>query len=483
MLRALNEITIDIPYGIKNTPPPSINPVPPDFIHGIYGIAAKQGTDEEAIKNIIGRHPKNALLLVLDEATDMPTAIINALPNLQKGLEDRFQAIAIGNSNSTTDLHGSLSTPKNGWDSIDPAKHFRWETTQPGGVCLYLNPYDSPAIHETDPKKKAALSVFLMTEDKLLKAEREEGIDSDGFWRFTMGFWRSRSTNKTIVSENFLREYDPTRHAEFSGKHELAICAGLDPAFTAGGDKCILRLAVLGHHVNGKMVLDYRGDAFVFKINILAHTGLSVEKQIATQVIDICKRYNVPLNTLCIDASGQGRGLADVIQLLSGQGLTPTKIYSTNVGKKKDASAYDIVISSAYEMWSTGRLYINHGQIFGLDALAYNQLHNRLIIEKGGKKDLERKQDYKNRMSITSSALGRSPDEADAAMLCLQSAIIHHGFYPGQTRDIVNYSSDTARAFDIARKQYIQQQEQSRVFKLQGTYSKGIASLLKKRMY
>jgi len=483
VLRALKESKIKYPLRINNTPPPSIALEPPDFIHGIYGIAAKQGSEEDTIKNIIGRHPKSALMLILDEATEMPMAILNAVPNLKKGLADRFQAVAIGNPNSTEDLHGVVSIPAVGWGNIDPKKDFRWVTTQPNGVCLYFNPYDSPAIHETDPVKKKALSVFLMTEEKLIESERNEGVDSDGFWRFTMGFWKARSTeSKKIVTEEFLKDYDPTRPAEFSGLHTLHITAGLDPAFSTGGDKCILRLAVLGHHVNGRMVLDYRGPHFVFHIKILPNTGKSAEIQIADQVIAICIQYQIPLNVLCIDASGQGRGLADVIQLRSGTGFTPTKIYSTNIGQHK-VNSPDIVTTSSYEMWTTGKEFITNRQIHGLDPLAYGQLHTRHIIDKGGKKALEKKAEYKSRMSKANSSLGRSPDEADAAMLCLQSAILHFGFFPGQELEVVRYANEESRHYDVALKAYQEQLAPKAPYNPRAAYSKGIGSLLGKRSF
>lgn len=482
VLRALQEMSIQIPLVISNSPPPSIRYDPNDFMHGIFGVAAKEGNEDKTIESIKGRHPKDSLLLVLDEATDMPIGITTAVPNLRQGLSDRFQAMALGNSKSWTDLHGAWSYPKVGIENIDPKKDFRWETTQPNGICLYFNPYDSPAIHETDPVKKAALSKFLITEEKLLKAEQEQGIDSDGFWQFVMGFWRSKLSDPTIITESFLKNYDPTRRAEFSGKYDLAICAGLDPAFSVGGDKCVLRLGVLGHHVNGKMVLDFRGEAFVFVIKIFANTGKSAEIQIADQVIEICARYGVPLNTLCVDASGAGRGLADVIQLRSGGALTPTKIYSTNIGNRS-AQSFDTVITSAHDMWFKGREFITHGQVFGMDALAYGQLHTRLVIEKNGKKTLERKPDYKKRMSAISSLLGRSPDEADSAMLCLQSAIIHHGFFPGQVREAVRYLDADSMKFDMAVKQYKEMMQKKSSFVLKASYKNGLDSIINKKMF
>lgn len=484
ILRALQEAkpNLSLDLHIVNTPHPTISLPNPDFIHGIFGIAAKEGPEDKAIKDIIGHHPKNAFLLVLDEAPDMPIAIMKAVPNLKKALEDRFQGIAIGNPDSWDDLHGAVSNPVVGVENIDPKKDFRWQTTQPNGVCLYFNPYDSPAIHETDPIKKEALSKFLITEEKLIKAEREEGVDSVDFMRFTMGFWKSNTISKTVVSEAFLKDYNPTNPAEFSGQYPLNVCAGLDPAFSVGGDKCILRLAVLGHHVNGKMVLDFRGEHFVYIIRIMANTGKSAEIQIADQVIAICKQYGVPLNTLCVDASGQGRGIADVIQLRSGGGLTPTKIYSTNIGNKS-VQTFDTVISSGHDMWFKGREFISHGQIFGMDALAHGQLYTRRVIEKNGKKMLEPKPEYKRRMAAIKSILGRSPDEADAAMLCIQSAVLHHGFFPGQTRGVTVYGNRESREFEMAKKEYQERLAKEQRFTLQAKFSKGLHSILRKKVF
>jgi len=466
----------------ENTPPPKIHPAVKDYIHGIYAVAANRGDDDESIKNWIGRHPKDALLLILDESTDLPIAIAKAIPNLQKGLPGGFQIIAIGNSNDIHDLHGLLSTPKVGWENITPDIP-RWETTQSGGVCLYFNPYDSPAIHETDPDKKKLLGGFLMNEEKLLKAEQEEGTESEAFWRFTMGFWKRATKGiTTVVTEELLKEYDCTKRAEFSGKYDLRIAAGLDPAFSVGGDKCILRLAVLGHHVNGQMVLDYRGLDFIFDIKIMANTGKTAEIQIADATIEVCRRWGVPLNVLCIDASGQGRGLAEIIQLRSGGGLMPTKIYSTNPGARIIAkNELDTFITSGHEMWMKGRAFILNRQIYGLDPLAYAQLYNRQIIEKNGKKILESKPEYRKRMNAISPLLGKSPDQADAAMLTLQSAIIHFGFHEGQKLETIRFSNK------IDEQWYKRLEEERRVlnqaFVPRGTFKSDMNSLIKKRFF
>ena len=78
-----------------------------DTIHGMFAVAARQGEDERVISTWLGRHPDEAIMVVLDESTDMPPALVKALPNLESGVE-LFQCLAIGNSLSKFDLHGEI---------------------------------------------------------------------------------------------------------------------------------------------------------------------------------------------------------------------------------------------------------------------------------------------------------------------------------------------------------------------------------------
>lgn len=453
--RCLRECAIKYPYETKESMPPSLHPMQRDFIHGIYAVAATKGDDEASIRNWIGRHPKENLLLILDEATDLPIGIIPAMANLSKGLGGYFQAIAIGNSSDKTDLHGLLSTPKDGWESIDARRDTEWETTQPDGICLYFSPYESPAIHEQNPEKKELLSKFLMNEETLVKAEQTEGTESETFWRFTMGFWKSSSTDNALMSELYLKEYDCRKLAEFSGLQELTVVAGLDPAFTSGGDKCILRLAVLGHHAaTGKIVLDFRGDSLLFEIRISALAGKSAEAQIADATLQILRKHNVALKDLFIDANASGRGLADVIALTSGGIDRPAKIFSNSkfagrLMSKQNGEPHAYVIDS-YELWFAGRQFIGTQQIFGLDFLAATQLHMRQSVTKGGKRILESKGDFKKRLNAQRGVIRGSPDEADSAMLAIQAAVINYGFHQNQRVELRRFPTPEDRAYFLA---------------------------------
>lgn len=405
-----------------------------DTIHGMFAVAAKRGDDETVISSWIGRHPDEGIMVILDEATDMPPALIKSLPNLESGVEF-FQCIAIGNSLDIFDLHGALSTPKLGWASVDPLRDSEWETTQKNGICLFFSCYESPAIHEADPVRKSILSKFLITREQIDEKEKKYGLKSDMFFRFVLGFWRTSSTSNTVISREFITDYSVFDKAEWSGLYPLKMVAGLDPAFSTGGDECILRLAILGQNTAGQIVLDYRGEELLFRIRISAQSGEAMETQIATQVLNVIRRYGCRLQDVCVDANGQGRALGEVIKLQGKEMIPPIKIYSTRTGNQQ-VKSFDVVVKTAYELWFSFRDYIQQGQIKGLDPVAVSQFTTRLLITKGKGQMLESKKDYKTRMGAVAPSMAHSPDEADAAALCLQSAIINYGFTPGERREM-----------------------------------------------
>lgn len=440
----ISNMAVKLPYTYYSGNTPKILIERTDLQHGIFALAAKSGSDEKSISSWIGRHPKQGILVILDEATDIEPQVLNSLPNLESGVEE-FQCVAIGNSNSKFDLHGSMSTPKNGWESVDPMKDSIWETTQKQGICLFFSAYNSPAIHEIDPIKKKKLSKFLITQDVLIEKEQLLGKDTDLFWRFVLGYWRSTTSENVVMSKQFLEGFDINEKAEWLGIKPLARVAGLDPAFsTGGGDLCVLQLSIVGQTVDGGVVLDYRGEDLLFVIKIKASHGRnaeSAELQIARQVCDILQKYDVPLGHLAIDANGQGRALAGTIYLemasRRGQLQQPLKIYSTRGGTNV-LNSFGMIIKSTLELWEDLRKYIEHKQIKGIGKVAAAQLQHRLIQQddKTKKQKLETKSEFKKRMGAVMPSLAHSPDEADAAALCLQSAIYNLGFSLGQRKEV-----------------------------------------------
>jgi hypothetical protein len=229
----------------------------------------------------------------------------------------------------------------------------------------------------------------------------------------------------------------------------LKCVAGLDVAFSTGGDQVVLRLAVLGLEIGGQIVLDFGGDTLIYKIKLMANTDKSAELQIAEQVLAVLATYRCPVSSLAIDVTGQGRAIGEVIRLKSGLAESPIKIYSTKIGSGTfKTKEFDVDVLSSLQMWTALRDFIQTDQIRGLDDVTIAQLTTRRIeiMEKSGKRALESKSKYKMTMGSINPSLAYSPDEADAAALCLQAAILRYGFVPGQRRDIVRQES-----FDMAK--------------------------------
>lgn len=438
--RFISEAALEIPANILRSKPPKIMyPGSVDKIHGMFAVAIRQGEDETVLSTLIGRHPDKGLMVLLDEATDMNPAIAKALPNLEKGVEF-FQLWAIGNSNSKNDLHGSLATPLAGWDSVEPLRDMAWATSHKNGICLYFNPYDSPAIVHEDPVKRALLGKFLATAAGIEEDKRRYGEDSDSFYRFVLGFWKAQSLDSTLVSEQFLTEKEINGVAEWSGFYPLQVVAGLDPAFAVGGSGCKLRLAVLGQTAHGLIALDYRGEELLFSVDIRISEEVSGEVQLATQVVETLRKYSCPVRNMAIDATGAGRALGELIRIISGEGEGPFKIVCSGgfpgAARLRKSLDPNFISTSPSELWTKFRDFVQHGQIKGLDQKATHQITNRLLTVKRGKVCLEGKVEYKTRMSIIDPKTSRSPDEADAAILALHAAVLRFGFIPGQKRDI-----------------------------------------------
>jgi hypothetical protein len=409
-----------------------------DAVHCIAAVPSKKGGEAQSIAHLIGTHPRRNLRMVIDEATDCPPQVLAAKINLRQGVKS-FKLIIVGNSHSRFDLHGSQATPENGWDSIDPTEVDRWKTKS-GGTCLYFNPYKSPAIVETDEWKKELLSQYFMTEQKIQQLAFEFGPNSPQFYRFVLGFWPPEGAEGTVISESFLSEFDCGKPAHFAGVGEVFYIAGLDPAFTQGGDKCILRIARLGIGVNGEVLLDFMGQAGIYILKINAKSAVASELQIADQVIKLLAMFKIPLGLLAIDSTGQGRGLGEVIRLRANVLEGPMKIschrYGTGHGGDANKLKEDNTLTiSTHELWMRMREFIQNNSIRGLDVEAMRQFTMRKILKDKNlnRMVLESKAEFKARLGSVSPSDAKSPDEADSACITLFCAIHRYGFVPGQT--------------------------------------------------
>jgi len=443
LLEEVKHIDLGLTY-IKSPTPKILRKGSNEELHGMFAMAAAVGSDAGAIRNYIGRHPKGRLILILDEAPDLDPVVLESIANLQAGEARKFQLTAIGNSHDRSDLHGGLSTPEAGWDSIDRLKDVKWKTVHDKGVCLYFSPFESPAIHEKDPEKKKLLSKFLITEDQIVAQEKQFGKDSIQYWRMVLGFWQDQGTTQDVhTTKQFLEQAHVDRKSLWSGLHPLHMVGGLDAAFSTGGDKCILRLGVIGHDSTGQIVLDFREKALLFSIPMLAKHPDPIEIQIADHVIAILLKHNTALQDIAMDCTGQGRVLGELIRIRAKEtkGINwqaPLKIYHSRNSQNKSKQSTDIVVKSPTELWDAVREFVNTKQLAGLDPSAVYQFSTRRVIfnTKTKRRELESKLEYKNRMAGITPGKNGSPDEADALALTVYAACMRYGFHKEQTKAI-----------------------------------------------
>lgn len=433
---------ISLPLNLRyigGKPPKIIRPGQKDKISGMYAVAVKEGDAERTIASIIGTHPPGGVLFILDEATDISSNVVKSFANLLQ-TPGFNQIAAIGNSKDTTDLHGALATPKDGWPSIDPDIHTKWLTTHENGICIYFNPFNSPAIHEKDPIRKQALSNFLVTEEKIKKLELQYGKGSDQYRRFVLGYWHMlQSTERLLVTRKFLQESHTLKHAEWSGLYPLIRVAALDPAISQSQKGCALRFGVLGHETTGKVVLDLGGEENIRYIDTRSTDKKSSELQLIDSVIYWLAQYKVPLSNLVIDTTGMGRMIGEFLKVRMVSNETPLKIIWTGKSKKGSEVDDSVITMSPTEMWFQLRDFIQSSQIRGMDDATAFQLSNRKInVDQKGRPILELKSDYVVRIGAVDSNYAYSPNEADTAVLMLQLAIWRLGFKLGETRPVVN---------------------------------------------
>lgn len=426
--------------NMRAKPPKILHPACEDKIHGMFAIPIKRGDDETTLSSVIGRHPDKKMMVMLDEGTDMPHAAMKAVPNWEKSVEF-FQLWIAGNSSDKTDLHGACSTPRAGWDTIDYQRDNSWPTVYNRGICLYFNPYKSPAITEKDDVRRAKLNRFLINTAGIEQAIEDYGTESPSFYRFCLGFWAPDNIAATIATQKFLNEQKVRSMAEWSGLSAMHIVAGIDPAFSIGSKGCLLRFGILGWTAQGRMTLDFRKEELLRRIEVRVVDEKSSERQIAEQILMHLREMGVPLSSTSIDCSGQGRVLGDLIHALAPeepQGMI--KIMSIG-GLGKDGGSKDerektgIILATPTDLWFGFREFVDNLQIAGVDDVAFEQITNRMIVTKNGKQRIETKPDYIARMNSVNPKLARSPDEADTVMLCVRAAQIRFGFCPGMRQE------------------------------------------------
>lgn len=374
-----------------------------DDKNGIFAIAVRDGPMERALGNIKGVHNKR-MMLIVDEATDTPEAIFEAINNLQKGCEE-FCLVVIGNATSKLDPHGRLCEPREGWNSIS-VDCDEWEIKGSskwgidGGICLHFDGLKSPNVVCGEDKWP-----FIFSNRDLKRAlSFPDAKETVGFWKETRGFWPPDGICRTVFSETLIDKFNGRGKLVFNSmKTPIAFCD-----FAFGGDNCVFQPADLGDLGNGKMGIQLLEPII---IPIKATDPEPINYQIARRCVAECKERGVQPQHFGGDATGEGSGPMAIISEEWGRrinwvefGGAPSDMPATLEDPRSSKDCYDRRVTELH--WSA-REFLTSGQLSGMNTQACVDLCCREYEEIKRKKKLDTKKEAK-------AKLGHSPDHGDA---------------------------------------------------------------------
>ena len=391
---------------------------------GLSLIAAERSKTREAVGKFIGIKQKN-VILIADELSELSTAILQAgLSNLSKN--PSFSLVGLSNPASRWDAFGEWSEPAQGWDSIDPNIDETWKTKWGG---LYKR-YDG----ERSPNIIAGETVYpwLPTEEKIEEDKALLGQESRGYYRMVRAVFFDSDETDGVYTDAELVKSGAMGSIEWQGTPTPI--AGCDPAFTNGGDRTILYTGHVGYDKSGQFVCQL-GEA-ISLTDDATNKAVPRSYQIVQQIKDECKKRKIIPANLGIDSTGAGSPLADILAAEFGDDILRVsfggKASDKRVSTNSKLIGNELYVNRVTELWFVGKEFCRTKQLFGItNELAQEVVGRKYDMVKGStlRMKLESKPDYKNR-------LGKSPDLADAAFICIDVARQRHGLVAVEPLDL-----------------------------------------------
>ncbi len=376
--------------------------------YSISVIAVEKGETAKAVSKIQGQHAPR-ILVVIDEATDTPVAIVKACENLKKSCQD-FTLLMIGNPKGYMDPLGKAGEPKLGWSSVS-VEDEEWKTNE--GICIHFDGHKSPNVLAGE-----TIYPYIYTYEDYLINKGKRGSDTLESWQFDRGFPAPDGVVNTVMTYQMVEKYGG--RGTFQWYQRATPVAALDPAF--GGDRCVLKFGLLGDFVQkssfGESPSSKLGLQITETVEIhpKAKSEHEMEYQIAWQVMEECKKRGVHPKNFGADATGTGRGVFAVLahewssEIVRVEfGGSPSERPASEEDPRQSKDVYDRRVT---ELWFFCREVLKSGQLKGLSSDDVLEFSFRQYEHEDKKIKLETKADCKLRLE-------QSPDHADAvAVLC-----------------------------------------------------------------
>jgi hypothetical protein len=395
----------------------------------LRGVAVREGTQAKSRANLQGAHLPY-VRLILDEMAQMPESAVAARVNLSIGCTN-FKFAAMANPDSFSDISCKYSIPddKDGWATVTRDTP-EWRSIY--GKVRHHNGMQSPSVTEEGGAEKYPYLISQTQIDSILK-ENHNNPDSADVWTMVYGFPAPSGSPDSVLSPKDIQSFRATSSIEWAtpnptgaiDRSDQVLVAGLDPAFSEGGDNAVLQLATVGRAQYGAYAISFEEPIY---IPIRASDDRPPIYQITDFVIEVLGGRGIPLSHLAVDDSAT-QSCAGV--LAKEGGTAPIAVsFGSRASDQPLTShdkipAHDRVYDRVTEMWSLFAALVRAGQVRDLPQKAMEQFTSRRFTPGKRPRRLESKTIYKKRTGQG------SPDEGDSVSLCALAARQVAGLQPG----------------------------------------------------
>lgn len=396
---------------------------------GIISQTVKAGNSARATADLKGYHEQEVMYIVEEANHNKRSRLERARANWITNPNHKI--ILTGNPEIADDADGGgkedslyhFSMPMHGWGSIEWGKDRSWNNKF-GGKSYHFDPQDSPAVREPGRFK---VSTWLPTREYMEGAAKNlGGVQSQLYKQQIRGIYDHESLPFNLFNPGMLQRFEVGRAARFVGMNRQR-WAAFDPAYS-GSDEAFLKIAESGLTEEGRVEIDFLGEATNFRFLISADSGKEPSFQMMDWVKGILETWKVPYENFIMDAQLIGIGLGDIFSTYLSKKINKVIVTGPPSERVMDLgdsyTARDRCINKATEMWIALQQLVICNQVRGLDQSITDQLCDMPAEKIGGKIKVMMKKDFR-------ANFGYSPDRAETVLFIIdliRERGLKHGF-------------------------------------------------------
>lgn len=391
----------------------------------IDGVAISEGSAEQAKGAVIGVHLPR-VRAVADELENMGVRaqyFLDAQSNLMAGTVD-YKRVILFNPQSESLPGSRLARPAGGYGTINLATE-EWRN-EAGQLVLRFDGLKSPGV--THPDKFP----YLPTEESMKRIvdDNHGNWDSPNVWAFVRAMPPRLAGAQTVISREMVDRWGMREPVQWASRPDSF--AALDPAYTSGGNECVLVRGQVGIELkSGRVVICFDPEPYV--VPLQASSDKPALQQIGEGVKAKLEEWGIPITRLACDDSGT-QNVADHLEIIMGRGIyrcnynaRPPRVALPDGTGRVAPDKYRNTVTYMYYLVNE---FAQYGQIRGLPEKAVEEfVERRLDVRLKGTLVIESKKDFKARMRN-----GESPDTSDACAQLVGMVRDRFGLVPGGDR-------------------------------------------------